>query len=51
FAPKIQEGETINIYLDLIYGPLVSDDELKNNDNSDSSFTSNNNDISIAKTQ
>ncbi|CAG8600745.1 14208_t:CDS:2, partial [Cetraspora pellucida] len=33
FAPRIEEGETIDIYLDLIYGPLVSDNELENDDN------------------
>ncbi|CAG8738077.1 11960_t:CDS:2, partial [Dentiscutata heterogama] len=51
FAPRIEEGETIDIYLDLIYGPLVLDNELENDDNSDSSSTSNNDDIPIAGTQ
>ncbi|CAG8655821.1 9785_t:CDS:2, partial [Scutellospora calospora] len=36
FALRIEEGETIDSYLDLIYGPLVSEDELENDDNSDS---------------
>ncbi|CAG8577922.1 353_t:CDS:1, partial [Scutellospora calospora] len=51
FALRIEEGEIINSYLDLIYRPLASEDELENDNNSDSSSISNNDDIPIAGTR
>ncbi|CAG8449427.1 11249_t:CDS:2 [Dentiscutata erythropus] len=36
FTPRIEEDETVNNYLDLIYEPLVLEDNLENDDNSDS---------------
>src|SRR5437016_7126409 len=40
FAPRHDEGETINSYLDLIYGPLVSVEDQNLDDNEDSSVCS-----------
>ncbi|CAG8810135.1 6848_t:CDS:2, partial [Cetraspora pellucida] len=52
FAPKIDQNETVNSYIDLIYGPLIQDNILENaKDNDDSSSTSDDNDILTAGNQ
>ncbi|CAG8816419.1 367_t:CDS:1, partial [Cetraspora pellucida] len=52
FAPKIDQNETVDSYMDLIYGPLIQDDILESaEDNDDSSSTSDDNDIPTAGNQ
>ncbi|CAG8663355.1 16000_t:CDS:2 [Cetraspora pellucida] len=49
FAPRVENDETIDSYLDIIYGPLIVENSLENIDNSsDSSSTSDNDDIPTA---
>src|SRR5688572_7444425 len=49
FAPRANENETVNSYLDLIYGPLIpKNEENVEDDASDSSSVSNDDDIPIA---
>ncbi|CAG8713088.1 9050_t:CDS:2 [Dentiscutata erythropus] len=51
FAPRIEDDKTVDSYLDLIYRLLISDNNLENieGDSDNSSFTSDNNDISTAE--
>ncbi|CAG8785713.1 299_t:CDS:1, partial [Cetraspora pellucida] len=50
FALRIDENETVNSYLNLIYSSLMQVDILENaEDKNDSSSISNDNDISTAK--
>ncbi|CAG8455768.1 21917_t:CDS:2, partial [Cetraspora pellucida] len=49
FAPKIEENETVDSYLDLIYSPLTKDDILESTEDDDSSSTSDDNDIPTAE--
>ncbi len=51
FAPKIQENETINSYLNLVYRPLISEN-IENEVNVEddlSSISNNDNNILTAK--
>ncbi|CAG8668342.1 16944_t:CDS:1, partial [Cetraspora pellucida] len=50
FAPRVEEEESIDSYLDLVYRPLIEKYDLENtDDNSNSSFISDNDDILTAE--